>query len=503
MGVPSLYEQLDVPLEEARRAVIDIGSNSVRLVLFNGPARSPLPILNEKSLCGLGRDMTDDGNLNPKASEEALRVIRRFAALLQAHGNPPTDVIATAAVRDARDGDQFVAAVEAMGFSINLLSGKREAELAASGVLSLKPAAHGFVGDLGGGSLELTGLSKGKIGGMGSLKIGPFQLMKQADNSLRAANSVVKKALGKADWLDEAPTDIFYAVGGAWRTIARMHMALREYPLSVLHHYTMSADDVIKLCALIEKQSRQSLQDMEGISRRRLDTLPYAALVLRRIVQAFKVKSIVISAGGVREGVMYSGLSKKVQALDPVVAFARVLARRYVPTPALGEAIIPIIAEVFPAADDNHRRLQIMICLLMDMAAYAHPTHRGRQAFDMALGLPIVGLTHEDRIMAGLALYRRYQGRSAKAPDAAAVRLLSQTQTDWAETLGLSIRFLADFSPKSPLPLEGCALKKTASQIIFSTPADKAVLMGELPMKRLSSLATRLDVKPVVKTLKT
>ncbi|MEL6112181.1 MAG: Ppx/GppA family phosphatase [Pseudomonadota bacterium] len=502
MSTPSLADQLSLPLGETRRAVIDIGSNSVRLVLFNGPARSPLPILNEKSLCGLGRDMTAEGDLNPKARAEALRVIERFAALLDAHDNPPTQVIATAAVRDARDGDSFVAAVQKMGFAISVLSGKREAELAANGVLSLIPAAHGFAGDLGGGSLELVGLQRGELEGMGSLKVGPFQLMKQTGSDLRASNGVVKKALAKAAWLDEASTDVFYAVGGAWRTIARMHMALREYPLSVLHHYTMTATEVIELCELIEKQSRQSLQTMDGISRRRLDTLPYAALVLRRIVQTFKVKAVVISAGGVREGVLYTGLSKKVQALDPVIAFARVLARRFAPTPALGQAIIPIIADIFPPTDEAHRRLQMMICLLMDLAAYMHPSHRGRQAFDMALGLPIVGLSHDDRIMAGLALYRRYEGRSAKAPDARAVKLLSRAQVDWAETLGLAIRFLADFSPKSALPLNGCTLKQTDSQIVFTVPEEKAALMGDLPLKRLSSLATRMDLKPGFKTEK-
>ena len=496
-----LADQLTLPLEETRRAVIDIGSNSVRLVLINGPARAPLPILNEKSLCGLGRDMLDDGRLNPDAKAEALRVIQRFALLLKAHDNPPTHVIATAAVRDATDGADFIKAVERLGFTINLLSGEQEADFAAQGVLSLNPSAYGVVGDLGGGSLELSRIVDGTIERGGSLKIGPFQLMTKSNKDLRKSSSLVKKSLTSIDWLGDGSADTFYAVGGAWRTIARMHMALRKYPLSVLHQYTMSAKDVIELCELIERQSRESLQDMDGISRRRLDTLPYAAIVLRRLVQYLGAKRIVISAGGVREGVLFAHLPGKIKTLDPVIAFARTLAVRYSPNPALGPAIMPFVRSLLAPQDDRQERLQMMICLLVDIAAYAHPSHRGRQAFDMALGLPIVGLTHDERIMTGLALYRRYEGRSANPPDVAAVRLLSREQTDFAEKLGLAIRFLADFSPKVTKPLAGCALQIKGDEIVFRVPAKKQALIGELPEKRLASLGTRMGLGAVIELI--
>ncbi|HXI87238.1 MAG TPA: hypothetical protein VNH64_07255, partial [Parvularculaceae bacterium] len=222
----------------ARRAVVDIGSNSVRLVIYEGPGRAPMQICNEKALCGLGRDLRADGKLDPTAVGYALATLRRFRRLLEEHRNPPSHVIATSAVRDAADGKAFVDAVKALGFDAIIIDGAEEARLAALGVVSYEPGATGLVGDMGGGSLELVALEKGEIAENASLPIGPLRLMQKSGGAkAQAASDVIEKSLDSLDWLKASRFKTIYSVGGAWRAIARMHMQLRSYPLSVLHHY--------------------------------------------------------------------------------------------------------------------------------------------------------------------------------------------------------------------------------------------------------------------------
>mgnify|MGYP001609173998 FL=1 len=233
-------------LQRARQAVIDIGSNSVRLVVYDGPRRAPFPICNEKALCGLGRDMTDDGRLNPKAVDGALEVLARFKCLLSELGDPLTLTVATAAVREARDGPQFVERIRALGLPVDVIGGGEEATLASYGVVSFEPGAGGLVGDMGGGSLELISLKEGEAGDAVSLSIGPLRLMQQAKGDLKSAAKIVEKALGEVSWLKAKKGDTLFAVGGAWRSIARINMQLHRHPLPVLHHYELNAKQAIE-----------------------------------------------------------------------------------------------------------------------------------------------------------------------------------------------------------------------------------------------------------------
>ncbi|WP_425408886.1 hypothetical protein [Hyphococcus sp.] len=322
-----------------KRAVVDIGSNSVRLVVYDGPKRAPIPICNEKALCGLGRDMTEDGGLNPDAVSDALATLARFRHVLDDLGRPPTTVIATAAVRDARDGKKFVEAACALGFDVNVVSGEEEGRLAAYGVAAVEPQATGLVGDMGGGSLELALLSKGEIDDSISLPIGPFNLMRAANGDMKAAEKFIEEQLDAVKFLKPKHIDRLYSVGGAWRAVARIHMGLKSYPLSVLHHYEMTSAQALDVCDLIARQSRKSLEEIPGIPRRRIDTLPLASMVLRAVIARVKADKIIVSAGGVREGLLYSDLSKQEREKDPFIEACRFYAKRLTPEPGFGERL--------------------------------------------------------------------------------------------------------------------------------------------------------------------
>lgn len=480
-----------------RRAVIDIGSNSVRLVIYDGPRRAPFSICNEKALCGLGRDMTEDGKLNPEAVDFALLTLRRFARILKEHGAPPVHAIATAAVREAKDGEKFVTAVKKLGFDVSVITGQEEAAFAAMGVVSYEPGATGIAGDMGGGSLELVALKKGEAGESISLPVGPLSIMRQAPGGLTDAEAFIEKELDQVDFLKTQKCETLYAVGGAWRAVARIHMRLRSYPLSVLHHYELTSAQVLEICELVAHQSRRSLEHIPGIPRRRLDTLPYAAMVLKSVLRRTKAKKVVVSAGGVREGMLYGALPKEIRKQDPLIEGCRFYADRLEPDPYFGEAAFEMIEPLFRQDKDEGARIRFATCLLIDIGAYFHPDLRARQAFDVALRAPLVGLSHQDRVWAALALYCRHQGRSTSPPDEQATGLLSWDQQQNATRYGLAMRFAATLSPKMGAPLKGCHLENESGQLIFRAPADREELMGETPRKRLDALAAAFEAEAI------
>lgn len=480
---------------EERKAVVDIGSNSVRLVIYEGPARSPIPICNEKALCGLGRDMMEDGSLNPTARAYALATLERYKRLVDEYGGPQVFAIATSAVRDARDGADFMAAVRALGFDAQTLSGAEEATLAAQGVVSFEPHADGLAGDMGGGSLELVSLKKGRIGDHVSMPVGPLNLMRESGEDLGRVQKLIDAHLGKASILKRRRGGALYTVGGAWRAVARIHMRLRSYPLSVLHRYEMTAREAIEICDLIAQQSRRSLEDIPGIPRRRIDTLPYASMVLKAVLQRMGAERVVVSSGGVREGILYRELSDEDRDRDPLIEACRFYANRLSPNPAYGEACFPVVNGLFDQSDAAMRRLRHAASLMIDTSAYFHPDLRGRHAFETALSAPFVAVSHEERVWIALALYRRYQGRSASLPNEAAISLLPWEFQQSATQFGLAMRFVASYSPKVAAPLEGCALRLHEGRLIFSAPADRDCMMGDSPRKRLDALAAAFEAE--------
>lgn len=476
-----------------RRAVVDIGSNSVRLVVYDGPPRAPIPICNEKALCGLGRDMTEEGGLNPSAVNDALATLARFRHVLDDLGRPPVTVIATAAVREAKDGKKFVEAAKALGFDVTVISGEEEGTLAAYGVVAVEPQATGLVGDMGGGSLELAMLHKGQIRESVSLPIGPFNLMRAGKGDLKETAKFIDAQLASVKFLKPKNVDTLYSVGGAWRAVARIHMGLKSYPLSVLHHYEMTTAQTLDVCDLIARQSRRSLEEIPGIPRRRIDTLPLASMVLRAVVTRVKANKIVISSGGVREGLLYRQLSKKERELDPFIEACRFYAKKLAPNPAFGDAAFKVIEPLFAGGAGADDRLRYGACLLSDIGAYFHPDLRGRHAFDTALRAPFVGVSHAERLWTALALFRRHQGRSAPPPDEQAMALMPWEAQLQAAQFGLALRFVAAMAPKAPSALEGCRLEKRGDEIVFAAPSDREALMGETPRRRFVSLAAAFE----------
>ncbi len=313
-------------------AVVDIGSNSVRLVIYQGAWRSTPALHNEKTICAIGRNMVSKGRLDEAGMQLALETLARFRELCRGHQVQDIGAVATAAARDAANGREFIRAAEkALGHPIQILAGEDEARIAAEGTIAGIPDADGLVADLGGGSLDMVTVESNRTGIAATLPFGPLRLMDYSGGNLNKARDLVGKTLEEFQLIGSLKGRSLYAVGGIWRALAHVDMDGQNYPLSVLHQYTIPAGRAVKLCRVISGLSRKSLEKMHSVPKRRAEALPYGALVMEEMLRSFNLKQVVVSAYGLREGVLQSRLPADERAKDPLIEFARDANRREVP----------------------------------------------------------------------------------------------------------------------------------------------------------------------------
>jgi exopolyphosphatase/guanosine-5'-triphosphate,3'-diphosphate pyrophosphatase len=277
-------------------AVVDIGSNSVRLVVYDGLRRSPTPVFNEKILCGLGKGIAITGKLEEVAVVRALAALRRFRTLCKQMNCEDVYAVATAAAREASNGKEFIDEAEkALDAKIKVLSGKEEARYAALGVVAGIPNADGLVGDLGGGSLELIDVSEGKLHEGVTLPLGPLRMIDVSNDNIGKARKIIDEYLEDAKVLSRLKNRSFYAVGGTWRNLARMHLAHIGYPLHVLHQYTMTRQQARSISGFVSGLSPGAMKGIKDVSKSRSTTMPYGSLVLERIIEHGRPSEVVTS----------------------------------------------------------------------------------------------------------------------------------------------------------------------------------------------------------------
>ncbi|MDO1558840.1 Ppx/GppA phosphatase family protein [Brevundimonas sp. 2R-24] len=477
-------------------AVVDVGSNSVRLVLYRLEGAAIWTVYNEKVLAGLGRDLPETGRLSEPGAVQALAALRRFAAVLESAQPDRLHIAATAAVREASDGLEFAERVAAeTGLHIDILSGEAEARAAAWGVRAGDPRACGLVADLGGSSLELIELTDEGPRGGATLPLGPFALPEGLDD-----DGVRDHILGR---LKDAPLhrgDTLIAVGGAWRSLAQFHMERTSHPLRIVHQYELPAAEMLDTARLVAGLSPASLERSPGVTRRRAPTLPHAAVVLEALTEHFGISRMVFSAFGLREGLLYQAMDEATRGQDPLLAGAAALGRRQGAAENLGRALIGWIGEAFrelpPAfGADEDRRLVEAACLLSDVGARLHPDHRADMVHEQVLRAPIPGQTHAERAFLAAALNARYGGPSATPWPEGHARLLAQERRHRARTLGLALRLGCDLSGRSASLLAQARLSIGDEVVLRAARGFADVLLGEQTTRRAEALARHLELK--------
>ena len=472
-------------------AVIDIGSNSLRLVIYDRVRRSPRTLFNEKVMCGLGRNLEASGRLDPDGVALARTNLQRFVTLARDIAVRRLDVLATAAVRDASDGRAFVSDIERRHrLRVQILSGEQEGRLSAFGVLAGIPAAGGIVGDLGGGSAELVPVAGGQVGAAATLPIGPLRLAGFADDE-RKLRDAIDKHLASVPWLaTKVDGNTFYAVGGAWRALARIHMEQTRYPLHIIQQYTLSRGEAEDFLDLIARLSKKSLEKMTTVSRKRLDVVPIAARVLHRLLRRIAPKQLVFSAFGLREGHLYSLLDEEQQRADPLLAGCSDIAAANTRFGADGEELFAWTAPLFASEDDERRRLRHAAALLSDIAWHEHPDYRAQQALRSVLYMPIAGVDHPGRGYLAATVYARYGGGEAGAD--ILTRLLDDDALTAARGTGLALRLGYTLSGGVPGVLMRNKLSVENGTLVLALSRDGARRFGESVQRRLDALGRSL-----------
>ncbi len=479
-------------------AIVDIGSNSVRLVAYELHSRAPTPTFNEKALCGLGRGVATTGLLPEDAVAKALAALERFRVLCETMRIDDVRSIATAAVRDASNGPKFLSLAErAIGCRIELLSGYQEARLSALGVVSSIHNADGVVGDLGGGSLELTDVRNDDAGYGLTLPLGGLSLMDLSERSPKKAAKIVRETLSGVKLLQGLSGRSFYAVGGTWRALARLHMRQRQYPMNVMHNYVIPSRDALDFARLVERIEAEALLSIEAVSSARRPLLAYGAAVLEEIIRQANPKEIVISALGVREGLLYSQLPFEAQAQDPLIASAWEFNRLRSRAPEHGEELFGwtsrLMASTHLEEDEEDRRLRHAACLLSDISWRAHPDYRGTQAYDLVANAAFIGVDHPSRAFLALAAaYRHLSNEDFVTPQSRS--LVSARQLDRARILGAAMRVAYNISAAMPGILPRAPLACERGRVVLTLPSDLAPLNSERLQSRMRLFARLIGV---------
>jgi exopolyphosphatase/guanosine-5'-triphosphate,3'-diphosphate pyrophosphatase len=485
-------------------AVIDIGSNSVRLVVYEGVTRSPTPLFNEKTLAGLGREVQTKGLLAADAVEKALGALKRFRALCDTMRVEKLYVLATAASRDAKNGREFIAAAEKIcRAKVDLISGQREAELTALGVVSGFHRPDGIVGDLGGGSLELVDVHGARIRPGTTVPLGGLALQDRSGGSIKKAEKIVRDTLDSVKLLKAGEGRSFYAVGGTWRSLAQLHMAQTGYPLHVMHGYVIRAKEALEFARLVHRVNPESLSQIEVVSAARRPLLPYAALVLEQIVRMAEPRDVVFSALGVREGLLYSLLDGEEKRKDALIAASQELNVLRSRSPQHGEELIEWTDDFMATSgiDENaeEKRLRRAACLLADIGWRAHPDYRGEQSLNIIAHAAFVAIDHPGRAYIALAIFFRHVGLLHDEELSPRIRELASTRTlDRARVLGAALRVAYMVSASQPGVLPRAPLKVERHRLVLRLEGNCAALAGERVSSRLKHLARLVGREPVV-----
>ncbi len=475
-------------------AVIDIGSNSVRLVVYERLSRAPTVLFNEKVLAGLGRGVGETGQLSSEAVEQALSAIRRFKCMSDQLGVERLHILATAAARDSENGPAFVATVEEIcQVPIEVLSGKEEAYYSAMGIISGFHNPNGIAGDMGGGSLELVEIDGDTIGKGKTFPLGGIRLQENAGGVPTKGLKISREKLSDVSWLRNNRGKAFYAVGGTWRSLARLHVHQTGYPLHVMHEYTIPAEEALEFCRMVVRRTTDSLDSIDVVSKARRQLLPFGAAALVAIIERMQPSKVVFSALGVREGLLFHLLDEETKLKDPLFEAAAELAFLRSRSPEHMLELIEWTDRVFEVLEvdetEEEKRLRAVACLLNDIGWRAHPDYRGEQSLNIISNAGFVGVDHPGRAYLGLAVFYRHQGLIDDALGPNVRELATIRLKERARILGAVLRLAHHLSGSMPGVILQTRLDASPDGLRLTLPGLIAELEGERVLKRLNQLA--------------
>lgn len=481
-----------VAVHDGKIGIIDIGSNSVRLVVYDGMKRAPMPVFNEKVMCELGKDVAGSGKLNPEGVTTARECIGRFLAMARVMDVVELSILATAAIRDAEDGKAFVKEIEKQhGVKVRVISGKQEAKLAAKGVQASLHDTHGLVGDLGGGSFELVRVEGEKIHEQDTLPLGALRLKSDSNTSLTAAADLARKAYSALDWLRKKPIDTFYAVGGSFRALAHTYLLETGYPLEVIHAYEVPAVKFVPFLRKLALMEEKEVALLPGSSRKRAHSLPFAAVALAELLEHVGIKRVIFSTAGIREGYLFDQLSPYLKQEDGLIACCVDLATQSGRLEGYARDLFQWMAPLFVGETPQEHRLRFACCVLAEFAWRIHPQYRSEWMFTRIIQSSMIGMNHTERVLLANALYHRH---TLKTPlKTKVLSLLNTQQKEWCQAMGYALAVGFMLSGGMAGTLQRTPLNYDGNQIDVDVAPELQNLMTDTVRKRLEGLSEKLS----------
>ncbi len=478
--------------------VLDIGSNSVRLVVYEHFGRTLTPLFNEKANCALGRGVAKSGRIAPENASRALKAIARFGLVVKLMKVENVHVIATSAVREAVNGKKFMAGVELlMETKGHILSGEEEAHYAARGIVFGMPDFSGVVGDLGGGSLELSMVGSKKDFSGETYPLGAIRLETDSGGALSMAMKIAKKHLEKSPVLDAKGHETFCAIGGTWRAFASLMQVRSQYPLHMVQNYRVRAGDALELCHEIVDNAG-NVTGIEAVSRGRRYLLAYGAVVMASVLERGNFKHIVFSSHGVREGYLFERLEEKEARRDPLIVASEEICHLRARSVAHANELVEFTRRFIEKTGEKEsfaqRRLRHAACLLSDIGWRGHRDYRGEQSVDLVAYSALIGVDHPGRAFMAEILAVRYMGLNHKSSSQKLFELMGAKAQYRARTIGALVRLAYVLSGAMPQILPKVDFEITQKKLVLMIPGEYSFLDSLRLQSRLAQLAQHIKM---------
>ncbi|MCW9033434.1 MAG: Ppx/GppA family phosphatase [Alphaproteobacteria bacterium] len=475
-------------------AVIDIGSNTVRMVIYDGFARVPFPLFNEKATCGLGRGIAVTGKLNQEGIELARKALTRFKKLVDILEVGQVSILATAAVRDAEDGMGFAEEVKDLfGIPVSVLSGAEEAELAAHGVACGVHNADGIVADMGGGSLDIIYIHGEAFGKWATLPLGHLRVQEASGGNQNKATDFIDEHLDPLGWLTESGNRTLYIVGGAWRAIGKAFIQMSQYPLNVIDNYSIKRRDAEPLLEEIIRMEPDQLLEFTSIPKRRSMALPLAGLVLKKMIDLARPEKLVFTAYSMREGKFLTTLPEKYRHDDPLLASSKRLVQTRGRFAEHGQELYDWMSPLFTDETEAEKRIRLATCLLSDISWFEHQDYRSEHAFRRIIRLPFAGLSHRERIMLAYSVSYRYDGEPKFFAGSGLGAVLDKKSVDRARVIGAALRLANTLCGGIPKILTKTELVLQQGKLDLLLPPDGVIYASDPVQRRVEALFETLQ----------
>ena len=480
-------------------SIIDIGSNSIRLVAYDKINRVPRMIYTEKVFCSLAKNLDIDNSIPKKNYKKTINAIKRFYKISLDIKSSELFIFATAAIREADNGFILKNEIENItNREMIILSENDEVKLSTQGLISSFPSANGIMADLGGGSLELSLLENGKLKKFTSLKIGVVRLLNEFSKNKNKCLINILKKLNQVKWLDKFKKTNFYAIGGSFRSLANVNIWNNKYPLSIVQGYAINSIEIKKLLNLSSTIKAKTIKLIPEIENERIKTIPVASIILDNLIKKIDPKKMIFCSQGLREGFLYSLLDKKTKKIDPLIFTAKKMAKNFNNSFFDGESIFKWLSPIFVNENENFKRLRLAASYLSELSYWHNfKDMESDYALNTVLYYPFLSLTHEQRIFLGLTIYTACGGKINRPNILKYIKLLKKDAINAACILGNGIKLAYTVSGGLYRNLHDYSLSVSNNEIFLIT-SDKKIIKTSTKIRRtLKKISKLIKIKKI------